>query len=78
MKILCNLFQVKLADVLGKKIIPVNFMDNWPPACLAIQFASTQYIPWKLQDSEHGNFDIFQNIIIKISILIVTVIHGLP
>ncbi|XP_071038969.1 uncharacterized protein [Parasteatoda tepidariorum] len=45
--------EVKLADVLGKMIIPVNFMDQWPPPCLAIQFASTQYIPWKLQESEH-------------------------
>lgn len=45
--------EVKLADVLGKKIIPVNFMETWPPPCLAIQFASTQYIPWKLQENEH-------------------------
>ncbi|GBL99985.1 hypothetical protein AVEN_19457-1 [Araneus ventricosus] len=45
--------EVKLADVLGKKIIPVNFMEHWPPACLAIQFASTQYIPWKLQENDH-------------------------
>ncbi|XP_054716197.1 uncharacterized protein LOC129225728 [Uloborus diversus] len=45
--------EVKLADVLNKMIIPVNFMETWPPPCLAIQFASTQYIPWKLQESEH-------------------------
>ncbi|GIX70506.1 hypothetical protein CEXT_660711 [Caerostris extrusa] len=45
--------EIKLADVLGKRIIPVNLMENWPPACLAIQFASTQYIPWKLQESDH-------------------------
>ncbi|GFV51840.1 TIR domain-containing protein [Trichonephila clavipes] len=45
--------EIKLADVLGKRIIPVNFMEHWPPACLAIQFASTQYIPWKLQESDH-------------------------
>lgn len=57
---------MKLADVLGKKIIPVNFMEHWPPACLAIQFASTQYIPWKLQESEHGNF---QKLICLIKVL---------
>lgn len=45
--------EIKLADVLGKKIIPVNFLESWPPACLAIQFASTQYIPWKLHENEH-------------------------
>lgn len=39
--------QVKLADVLNKFIVPVNFQDHWPPKCLAIQFATTQYIPWK-------------------------------
>ena len=37
--------EVKLADVLGKLILPVNFNDSWPPMCLAIQFATTQYIP---------------------------------
>ena len=36
--------EVKLADVLGKVIIPVNFIASWPPKCLAIQFATTQYI----------------------------------
>jgi len=47
--------EVKLADVLGKIMIPVNFLDSWPPKCLAIQFATTQYIPWKkthLDDAE--------------------------
>ncbi|XP_067656996.1 uncharacterized protein [Haliotis asinina] len=39
--------EVKLADVLGKYILPVNFLDTWPPRCLAIQFATTQYICWK-------------------------------
>ena len=38
--------EVKLADVLGKVIIPVNFLQGWPPKCLAIQFAATQYISW--------------------------------
>ena len=36
--------EVKLADVLGKLILPVNFEQSWPPKCLAIQFATTQYI----------------------------------
>ena len=47
--------EVKLADVLGKIMIPVNFLAAWPPKCLAIQFATTQYIPWKkthLDDTE--------------------------
>ncbi|XP_071090137.1 uncharacterized protein [Haliotis cracherodii] len=39
--------EVKLADVLGKYILPVNFLATWPPRCLAIQFATTQYICWK-------------------------------
>lgn len=36
--------EVKLADVLGKIIIPVNFLSSWPPKCLAIQFATTQFV----------------------------------
>ena len=36
--------EVKLADTLSKFIIPVNFLLSWPPMCLAIQFATTQYI----------------------------------
>ncbi|KAL8600513.1 hypothetical protein ACOMHN_005007 [Nucella lapillus] len=36
--------EVKLADVLGKYILPVNFLSDWPPRCLAIQFATTQYV----------------------------------
>ncbi|BFZ01270.1 hypothetical protein BsWGS_04309 [Bradybaena similaris] len=39
--------EVKLADVLGKPILPVSFLDEWPPKCLAIQFATTQFIWWK-------------------------------
>ncbi|KAL4232102.1 hypothetical protein ACF0H5_009678 [Mactra antiquata] len=39
--------EVKLADVLGKYILPISFLNDWPPRCLAIQFATTQYIPWK-------------------------------
>ncbi|UYV81450.1 hypothetical protein LAZ67_20001234 [Cordylochernes scorpioides] len=44
--------EVKLADVRQKVIIPVNFTEQWPPDCLAIQFASTQYIPWKFPPQE--------------------------
>ncbi|RWS10917.1 uncharacterized protein B4U79_01492, partial [Dinothrombium tinctorium] len=44
--------EVKLADILNKKIIPINFLDTWPPECLAIQFATTQYIPWKPPECE--------------------------
>ena len=39
--------EVKLADILGKIIVPVNFLANWPPSCLAIQFATTQYAQWE-------------------------------
>ena len=38
--------EVKLADVLGKMILPISLLSYWPPKCLAIQFATTQYIPW--------------------------------
>lgn len=38
------IFQVKMADKLEKKILPVSFVDNWPPDCLAIQLATIQYI----------------------------------
>lgn len=33
-----------MADKLEKKIVPVSFVDNWPPDCLAIQLATIQYI----------------------------------
>ncbi|GAB1604022.1 uncharacterized protein LOC115219292 [Argonauta hians] len=36
--------EVKLADILGKVMLPVNFLSEWPPSCLAIQLATTQYI----------------------------------
>ena len=42
--------EVKLADVLGKVVLPVNFLGVWPPKCLAIQFATTQFIPWSMQE----------------------------
>lgn len=42
--------QVKLADVLLKFILPISFLNHWPPKCLAIQFATTQYIPWKSEE----------------------------
>ena len=40
--------EVKLADTCTPKklILPVNFLPNWPPKCLAIQFATTQSIQW--------------------------------
>ena len=38
--------EVKLADTLEKFIIPISFLPVWPPMCLAIQFATTQYISW--------------------------------
>ncbi|KAH9527297.1 hypothetical protein DERF_001323 [Dermatophagoides farinae] len=41
--------EIKLADVKQKHIIPINFLDLWPPECLAIQFATTQYISWNPQ-----------------------------
>ena len=41
--------EVKLADIKQKQIVPISFLDHWPPECLAIQFASTQYISWKSQ-----------------------------
>ena len=44
--------EVKLADLLSKKIVPINFLDSWPPECLAIQFATTQYITWIPTDTE--------------------------
>ncbi|RWS26590.1 uncharacterized protein B4U80_08599, partial [Leptotrombidium deliense] len=44
--------EIKLADILHKKIIPINFLETWPPECLAIQFATTQYIPWRPAECE--------------------------
>ena len=40
--------QVKLADMLSKLIVPVSFIDQWPPKVLAMQFATIQYIPWRV------------------------------
>ncbi|EEC15163.1 hypothetical protein IscW_ISCW010870 [Ixodes scapularis] len=42
-----KVFLVKLADYIGKFVIPVNFLRTWPPNHLAIQFASIQYIDWR-------------------------------
>ena len=44
--------EIKLADILGKTIVPVNFIDSWPPKCLAIQFSTTQFIPWNGHSGE--------------------------
>lgn len=38
--------ELKLADLLSKHIIPINFGQPWPPAPLAIQFATIQYVNW--------------------------------
>ncbi|CAL1277303.1 unnamed protein product [Larinioides sclopetarius] len=42
--------EAKLADDKEKHIIPISFLDKWPPDQLAIQFLSLQYIPWKTHD----------------------------
>ncbi|RWS10459.1 uncharacterized protein B4U79_17615 [Dinothrombium tinctorium] len=47
-------FKIKLADMLNKKIIPINFLDQWPPDCLAIQFSTLQCIMW---NEHHSNGD---------------------
>eukprot|EP00118_Oscarella_pearsei_P004674 m.20358 g.20358 ORF g.20358 m.20358 type:complete len:804 (+) comp28004_c0_seq2:101-2512(+) len=48
--------EVKLADVLGKYMVPVNFLSDWPPRSLAIQFATTQFIPWKFPGCDSENY----------------------
>lgn len=37
--------ELKLADLVGKRVLPVNFGQPWPPRPLAIQFASLQFVP---------------------------------
>uniref|UniRef100_A0A1I8IH81 TIR domain-containing protein n=1 Tax=Macrostomum lignano TaxID=282301 RepID=A0A1I8IH81_9PLAT len=50
--------EVKLADVLGKEILPISFISDWPPRCLAIQFATTQFVPWSgAYDIESANIN---------------------
>ena len=49
--------EVKLADVLGKIIIPVNFLSDWPPKCLAIQFATTQFIRIPINKDRDKDFE---------------------
>ena len=40
--------ECKLADLLAKRILPVNFKQaRWPPASLALQFATLQYVDWR-------------------------------
>ncbi|KAK3094446.1 hypothetical protein FSP39_001842, partial [Pinctada imbricata] len=61
--------EIKLADVLGKYIIPVNFLDDWPPRCLAIQFSTVQYINWSPQGVKNPSSDpsaILRTVAIKI------------
>lgn len=62
--------EVKLADLLNKKIVPINFLDSWPPDCLAIQFATTQYIAWLPEDisvdrSQLDGFNVWPSSAIK-------------
>ena len=61
--------QVKLADVLSKFILPVNFLETWPPKCLAIQFATTQFIPWKKPSEEGVKYIHFRHPKIVINLL---------
>ena len=42
--------EVKYADSLEKFIIPLNLNLHWPPNCLAIQFASVNFIRWKTKE----------------------------
>lgn len=42
--------EAKFADDKEKHIIPVSFLDKWPPDQLAIQFLSLQYIQWKTHE----------------------------
>lgn len=42
--------ELKLADLLAKQIIPINFGQKWPPPALAIQFATIQYVSWLTYD----------------------------
>ena len=51
---ICVVFQLKLADVLNKYIVPVSFVEKWPPCCLAIQFATTQFINWRQGKQNRG------------------------
>ncbi|XP_064603291.1 uncharacterized protein LOC135468797 isoform X2 [Liolophura sinensis] len=53
--------EVKLADVLSKFILPVSFIDDWPPRCLAIQFATTQYIYHRKELPTGGDLSPFIN-----------------
>ena len=58
--------EVKLADTLNKLILPVNFLPEWPPMCLAIQFASTQYVQWTSR-KESERRDVVQKVARQIS-----------
>ena len=42
--------EVKYADSLEKFIVPLNLNLDWPPNCLAIQFASVNFIRWKTKE----------------------------
>ncbi|XP_064481649.1 uncharacterized protein LOC135394707 isoform X2 [Ornithodoros turicata] len=49
--------EVKLADYIGKFVIPVNFLKTWPPNHLAIQFASIQYVNWRTEEEVQQESD---------------------
>lgn len=37
-------------DIKNKLIVPINFLKQWPPDVLAIQFATTQFLAWKTKE----------------------------
>ncbi|KAI0229861.1 hypothetical protein LSAT2_019732 [Lamellibrachia satsuma] len=47
--------ELKLADTLKKQILPVNFLDEWPPDSLAIQFATKHFIEGRLMRDMSSN-----------------------
>ena len=48
--------ECKLADLLGKRIIPIHFQQtSWPPPSLAIQFATLQYLDWRQSSLASSN-----------------------
>ncbi|KAG8198317.1 hypothetical protein JTE90_021568 [Oedothorax gibbosus] len=54
--------EAKLADDKEKLIIPISFLEKWPPDHLAIQFLSLQYIPWKTSEELKNEDDMSKDI----------------
>jgi hypothetical protein len=50
--------EIKFADMKKKIIVPINFLSTWPPECLAIQFATTQFLPWKTMEEIDREYEI--------------------